>query len=25
MLVGQVQAHATVLGAATLPFKETLF
>ncbi len=25
LLVGQVQAHATVLGAAMLPFKETLF
>ncbi|WAH64495.1 ROK family protein [Xanthomonas hortorum] len=25
LLVGQVRAHATVLGAAMLPFKETLF
>ncbi len=25
LLVGQVQAHATVLGPAMLPFKETLF
>ncbi|MCW0448412.1 hypothetical protein NB706_001246 [Xanthomonas sacchari] len=25
LLVGEVQAHATVLGAAMLPFKETLF
>ncbi|WP_022970640.1 ROK family protein [Xanthomonas maliensis] len=25
LLVGQVQSHATVMGAAMLPFKETLF